>query len=72
MNTDDHDLIRALQDAVPRWPDDRPATDLWPRFLRRLDDAPPRFGWFESALLAALVVLFAVFPEIVPMLLWNL
>jgi hypothetical protein len=71
VNPDD-DLIRALQSAVPRWPGDRPAPDLWPRLLRRLDDAPPRFGWFESALVGAIVILFAVFPEIVPMLLWHL
>jgi len=68
----DDDLIRALQSAVPRWPDNGPATDLWPRMLRRLDQAPPPFGWLEATLVAAILVVFAVFPEIVPVLLWHL
>jgi hypothetical protein len=68
----DDDLIRSLQAAVPRWPDDPPAEDLWPCMLRRLDQAPPRFGWLEAILLAALVAVFAIYPEIVPVLLWHL
>jgi hypothetical protein len=68
---DDQDLIRALQSAVPRWSDD-PSRDLWPAMLRRIDEAPARFGWLEAALAAAVVAAFFVFPEIVPVLLWHL
>ena len=68
----DDDLIRSLQAAVPRWPDHPPAGDLWPTMLRRLDQAPPRFGWLEAILLAALVAMFAIYPDIVPVLLWHL
>jgi hypothetical protein len=72
VNPEDRDLVRHLQAAVPPWPDAGLDTDLWPRMFRRLDHAPPRFGWFESALVAAIAILFAVFPEIVPLLLWHL
>jgi hypothetical protein len=70
---EDHELIRQLQSAVPPWPaGDDPSADLWPRMLRRLDQAPPRWGWFEAALLAAIALVFTVFPEAVPLLLWHL
>jgi hypothetical protein len=74
MNSnEDRDLIRQLQSAVPPWPSgDGPSGDLWPRMLRRLDQAPPRWGWFEAALLAAIALVLAVFPEAVPLLLWHM
>ncbi len=70
--TPDDDLIRSLHAAVPKWSDDQPPGDLWPRMLRRVDQAPPRFGWLEAILLAALVALFVIYPDIVPVLLWHL
>ena len=74
MTDDDRDLIRALQSAVPPWPPEDRNRDLWPLMRRRLEEeeAPPRFHWFEAALAAALLALFAIFPELVPMLLWHL
>jgi hypothetical protein len=40
--------------------------------LRRLEDAPVRFGWFEGLLAAAIVVVFAAFPELIPVLFYHL
>jgi hypothetical protein len=53
MNAEDHeiDLIRKqLRTALPPCRDLELKTDLWPRMLRRLEEAPPRFGWFEVLL----------------------
>jgi hypothetical protein len=66
----DDDLIRQLKAAVPPWRDDE-ERDLWPRMERRIQEAP-RFGWFELALAASILLTLAVRPELIPMLLWNL
>ncbi len=69
--TPDDDLVRSLRSTVPPWTDAAPP-DLWPRMLRRIDQAPPRFGWLEAALAAAILAAFALYPEIVPVLLWHM
>lgn len=61
-----------LKAAVPRWRDAELKTDLWPRMLLRLEKAPPAFGWFEWALAGAIAVTFALFPELLPAMLYQL
>jgi len=74
MNADDElDFIRKqVKAGLPPWPEPDLKTDLWPRMLRRLEDAPVRFGWFEGLLAAAIVVVFAAFPELIPVLFYHL
>lgn len=74
MNADDElDLLRKqLQVALPPWHEPELKTDLWPRMLRRLADAPARFGWFEALLAAAILVAFAAFPDLIPAMFYHL
>jgi hypothetical protein len=74
MNADDElDFIRKqLKAGLPPWPETELKTDLWPRMLRRLEDAPARFGWFEALLAAGIVLAFAVFPRLIPVLFYHL
>ena len=46
--------------------------DLWPRMLRRLDERPARVSWLDLALLALLAIWCAIFPGVIPGLLYNL
>jgi hypothetical protein len=46
--------------------------DLWPRMLRRLDERPARVVWLDLVLLALLVIWCAIFPAVIPGLLYNL
>jgi len=46
--------------------------DLWPRMLRRLDEGPARASWLDLVLLALLAIWCAIFPGIIPGLLYNL
>ena len=46
--------------------------DLWPRMLRRLDETPVRASWLDLALLALLAIWCAIFPGVIPGLLYNL
>ena len=67
------DRIREqLQAAFPPWRDLELRTDLWPRMRHRLEEAPPPFGWFEALLAAAIVVVLAVFPDLIPVLFYHL
>jgi hypothetical protein len=46
--------------------------DLWPRMLRRLDERPARVAGLDLVLLALLVIWCAIFPAVIPGLLYNL
>jgi hypothetical protein len=75
MNADDHDLDfirRQLRTAMLPWSGLELKNDLWPRMLRRMEEAPVRFGWFEALLAAAVVLAFAVFPELIPVVFYHL
>ena len=75
MNDDDHELDvirRQLTAALPPWRDLELKTDLWPRMLRRLQDTPPRFGWFETALAALIALVLVTFPELIPAVFYHL
>ena len=73
--TEDRDaeaMCQRLRTALPPWTDDELHTDLWPRMLRRLDEQPAAFGWFEALVAAATLVSCVFFPELVPMMLYHL
>jgi hypothetical protein len=75
MNAGDRDLdfVRAqLRAALPPCHALALETDLWPRMLRRLEEAPARFGWFEAALAGLIALTLAVFPGLIPALLYHL
>jgi len=76
MNDDNRELEfvrKQLQSALPPWSDAAPRADLWPRMLHRMEqESPPVFGWFESILLALVVLTFAFFPELLPAMLYHL
>lgn len=68
----DDDLAKRLRRAVPPWQNVEPRTDLWPRLLARLEDAPVFFGWFESVLAGGIAMALAIFPETIPWMLYHL
>jgi hypothetical protein len=75
MNADDHELDfvrKQLRTALPQWPDAELKTDLWPWMLRRLEEAPVRFGWFETLLAALIALMFAAFPRLIPVVFYHL
>jgi hypothetical protein len=75
MNHDDRELDfirRRLQSALPPSQAPEGNVDLWPRMLRRLDDPPVTFGWFEALVAAMVALAFAVFPKLLPALLYHL
>jgi hypothetical protein len=61
-----------LKRAMAPMPDTELKHDLWPRMLRRLDEGPAHASWLDLALLALLVVWCAIFPAVIPGLLYNL
>ena len=65
-------FLELLKRAMPPAADAELKHDLWPRMLRRLDEAPIRASWLDLALLALLVIWCAVFPGAIPGLLYNL
>ena len=75
MNHDDRDIdfiSRQLKSALPPWNDAELKGDLWPMMLRRLDEPVAAFGWFESILVAAVALMFVIFPKLLPALLYHL
>ncbi len=75
MNDEERELDfvrRQLKAAVPPWQECGLKTDLWPRMLRRMEEAPVRFGWFESVLAGLIAVSFSVSPELIPLMLYHL
>jgi hypothetical protein len=61
-----------LKRAMAPMPDTELKHDLWPRMLRRLDEGPARPSWLDLALLVLLAVWCAIFPGVIPGLLYNL
>ena len=61
-----------LKSAIAPLEDSELKRDLWPRMLRRLDERPIRASWWDWALVAAVMVWFFVFPEVIPALLYQL
>lgn len=76
MNRIDQERIERLlkqslspASASPRAALDR---DLWPTMLRRFEERSTTVPWFDWALLAALVAGLALFPGVIPVLLYHL
>ena len=67
----DDSTVRQLRAALPAWRDDDVPRDLWPEMMRRMSEAPMRFGWLEAALSGAVLAGLAAFPELLPMLLFH-
>jgi hypothetical protein len=65
-------LGELLRNAVGPIADTELKQDLWPRMLRKLDERTIRASWFDWALIALLPVWFFFFPEVIPVLLYNL
>lgn len=65
-------IRRQLKTALPPWQDHELKTDLWPRMLRRMEEEPISFGWLESVLAGLIVLSFAVFPKLIPLMLYHL
>jgi len=75
MNQDDRELEfvrKQLRAALPPLSDAELKTDLWPQMLCRLEHRPVTFGWFESVLVAAVAITFAIFPELLTAMLYHL
>ena len=75
MNDDDSNVrfVRQyLRTAIPPWPELHSAPDLWPQMRRRIQQAPPTFGWFESAIAAALAAAAVTFPKLMLLALFHL
>ena len=75
MNQNDRELEfvrKPLRAALPPLSEAQLQTDLWPRMLRRLEDTPVTFGWFESMLVALVAITFAIFPELLTAMLYHL
>jgi hypothetical protein len=75
MNHDDRELDfirRHLRSALPPLSDAELHTDLWPRMLRRLEESPETFGWVESILVGLVALTLAIFPELLPAMLYHL
>jgi hypothetical protein len=75
MNHDDRELdfIRnQLRSALPPFGDEELKVDLWPRMLRRFEETRVTFGWFESILVGLVAITFAIFPELLPAMLYHL
>jgi len=74
MNQDDRELefIRMqLRSALPP-SDSELKVDLWPRMLRRLEEPPVTFGWFEFVLAGLVVIAFVVYPDLLAAVLYHL
>jgi hypothetical protein len=76
MNAHDEDRMKQLlKQALPRVADPEPTRDLWPAFLRRLDDERAksrRWVWFDWALAGGLVAFTVFVPASIPVLLYYL
>jgi hypothetical protein len=75
MSADDQDLDsirKQLRSALPPCGDLELKTDLWPRMLRRLQEQPVRFGWFEALLAASIALVFVAFPDLIPVVFYHL
>lgn len=75
MNESEQERIqRLLKSSLPRIAEGKPARDLWPEMLRRIESETPRvrFGlvdWIITGFAAASVF---VFPGVIPGLLYHL
>ncbi len=73
MSAQNDERIRAsLRKSIAPAADRELKRDLWPQMLRRLDERSLRVPWFDWALVVLLAALFAIFPGVIPVLLYHL
>ncbi len=72
MTERDEALKELLKRAVGGPADRELKRDLWPAMLRRLERPPVRVPWWDWALAAALLACLLLFPETVPLVLYQL
>ncbi len=73
MSEQNDERIRAsLRKSIAPAADRELKRDLWPQMLRRLDERSLRVPWFDWALVVLLAALFAIFPGVIPVLLYHL
>ena len=74
MNDDrEIDFVRKhLRISLPPRDDSGLAVDLWPRMLRRLEEPPAAFGWFESVLAGLVALAFVIYPRAILAMLYHL
>ncbi len=71
MTERDEAVKELLQRAVGRVGDRELKRDLWPEMLRQLDRTPVRVPWWDWALAAALLACLFLFPETIPLVLYQ-
>ncbi len=65
--------VKELLKRAAGGPVDRELTrDLWPDMLRRLERPPVRVPWWDWVLAAALLMSLLLFPETIPVVLYQL
>jgi hypothetical protein len=70
---EEDELKKLLRKAMPRVAAEaEPERDLWPAVVKRLDAATAAPPWFDWALLGGLVAFVAVFPTVIPVILYYL
>ena len=72
MNERNDEKLQALLKRAMAPVDAELKQDLWPQMLRKLDERPIRASWLDWALVAFLAVWLFFFPEVIPVLLYNL
>ena len=65
-------LRELLRKAIGSVADPELKRDLWPQMLQRFDERATPVAWFDWALAALLAVWLLLFPEMIPVLLYNL
>jgi len=68
----DETICESLRKSIAPAADRELKRDLWPQMLRRLDERSLRVPWFDWALVVLLAALFAIFPGVIPVLLYHL
>ncbi len=67
------EAVKELLKHAAGGPFDRELTrDLWPDMLRRLERPPVRVPWWDWVLAAALLMSLLLFPETIPLVLYQL
>jgi hypothetical protein len=71
MNEDE--IRTLLQEALPPWRELEPARDLWPRLRSRLEARPAVLFWlWDAGAVALVLLLLALFPGLMPALVYHL
>lgn len=70
MTEPNNDKLRQLLRKTIAPVDSELKRDLWPQMLRRMEEPASQFGWLDWAMTGVLAVSLALFPEMIPLLLY--